>query len=110
MTALEKMKSDLNKLKFFLIVITVLELVVVFGAIWNSPPFINEILSYNQILGVFAFCHFFGIALFSWYIWKKHPVKKSKKRNDILMILFLGIIGMWLWMPNKTQLSKILES
>lgn len=109
MVNLEKLKTELHRLKIFLIAITIplggLFLWVFFG---DFGPFI--IKHYHKIWGIAAFINYAGIAIFIWYIWKRYPVENSKKRKDILMIICLGIIGVWIWMPNKKEIGKLIES
>ena len=104
---MEKIKSDISKLKVFLILLTTFTLTFFFGFFMDFTPWINENLSYNQSLMIFGLIHYLGIAIFVWFIWKKYPSEDKKKTNDIVMILFTGIIGMWLWLPNEKELNKL---
>jgi len=38
---------------------------------------------------------------------KKTPNPKSKKTNATFLVLFLGIIGLWLWLPNKQEFKQM---
>ena len=42
-----------------------------------------------------------------WYNWSHLPIEKEKKIENTWMILFLGIIGIWLWLPNKKEISEM---
>ncbi|NRA12795.1 MAG: hypothetical protein HRT57_12630 [Crocinitomicaceae bacterium] len=44
------------------------------------------------------------------FIWKKMPGEKKLKSNSTFLIVILGIIGMWLWLPNKEELGKLEEA
>ena len=67
----------------------------------------GQYLSHNILLMFYAFMHYLGIVIFLWYIWTRYPADKKKKTNDSLMIVFVGIIGMWLWLPNEKELNKL---
>ena len=45
--------------------------------------------------------------IFIRFVWKKMPVENKVKTNSTLMIIFLGTLGMWLWLPNKREFSKL---
>ena len=36
--------------------------------------------------------------------------EKKDRNENILMILFLGVIGMWIWLPNKEELKVLLSA
>lgn len=48
--------------------------------------------------------------IFIWFNWAKMPLEKKTKTDNTLLILFLGIIGMWLWIPNKRDMDKLTKS
>lgn len=95
----------MQKTRFALIVFTVIEIGYLlfnfFGpAKWMTFLFYNKL---NWILWVLNY----GIAGFCvFYTWKYLPIPKKEKTNNTLMILFLGIIGMWLWLPNENDLKN----
>jgi hypothetical protein len=37
------------------------------------------------------------------------PIREKTKTNNTFMMLLLGIIGMWLWIPNKREINKLPE-
>ena len=106
---LKKIKSDISKLKIFLILLTVFTLTFFFGYFMDFIPWIGNKLSYYESLLIFGLTHYLGIAIFVWYIWKKYPTDNKKKTSDTVMIIFVGIIGMWLWLPNEKELNKLTE-
>ncbi|MDP2058443.1 MAG: hypothetical protein Q8J97_01805 [Flavobacteriaceae bacterium] len=53
-----------------------------------------------------AITHLIVTGVFIWFIWKKLPRGNKNKIDNTLMILFLGLIGMWLWLPNKNEIKK----
>jgi hypothetical protein len=36
-------------------------------------------------------------------------LRKKTKTNNTFVVLFLGIIGMWLWIPNQNEINKLTE-
>jgi amino acid transporter len=104
---LEKIKSDLSKLKIFLILLTVFTFIFFFGFYMEYTHWVEQNLGSIQLLLIFGILHYSGIAIFIWFIWTKYPVENKKKKSDTIMIIFLGIIGLWLWMPNEKELKKL---
>ena len=43
------------------------------------------------------------IGIYLWHNWKKLNHNTGKKWKNTWMILFLGPIGMWLWLPKKNE-------
>ena len=77
--------------------------------------FFNEKTS-NLLDKEYYFSYF--IALFDYtfvayiisFIWKKSTNKKERN-NYILMILFLNLIGIWIWLPNITnEIKKTIQN
>lgn len=46
-------------------------------------------------------------AVVLWYNWKRFPLERKKKLENTWMILLLGIIGLWLWMPTKKEVESM---
>ena len=100
------LKSDLKRLKMALIVSTLIQ-IAYFGVIFTNDKLwikLDYDFKANYVIGSF---HIIVMIIFLWYNWKKMPIEKSKKKDNTYMILFLGIIGMWLWMPSKKQIEKM---
>ena len=97
--------SDIHKLRILLIILTLSQVGYILTIFMNSVLWIklNSDYKVNWIIGVF---NFLVVGLFLWYNWKRLPVEKKKKSENTWMILFLGIIGMWLWIPNKNEITK----
>ncbi len=51
--------------------------------------------------------HFYVMISFIFYNWNKLPIEKKKKFDNTLMILFLGPVGMWLWLPSQKEISAM---
>ena len=100
------MRSDIKKLKILLILLTLSQLLYIGFSFIDIT--LATTLNSNYKLNWFVFIfHYLLTILFIWYIWKKTAIKKKKKTNFTFMIIFLGIVGMWLWLPNKNELKKL---
>jgi protein-S-isoprenylcysteine O-methyltransferase Ste14 len=100
------LKRELKIFKIALAFFTCIELTF-FCAIFYDPSLgfsLTREYHIHWILVVLTLI-FTGIALH--YIWKKIPNPKSKKTNATFLVLFLGIIGLWLWLPNKREFKQI---
>ena len=107
-SAPENLKSDLKKLRILLVILTLLQigyLIIVFTdtKLWAKLDFDYKanwlIMGLNLIVA----------GIFIWFNWKKMPIERKSKTNNTFMILFLGIIGMWLWIPNRSEINKLTE-
>lgn len=101
--------SDLKKLKLVLIFFTLLYITYIVIVVF----FIRKITILNVEYSLRTIVEIFFIlfkAYFIWFIWKKHPQTKQGRLLDSLMVFFLGIIGMWLWFPNKKQISSLTKT
>lgn len=100
------LKGDIAKLRILLILLTITQLgylVVMFidTKLWLK---IDEAYYANWIVWGF---HYSAVGFVVWFIWKRMPIEKKTKINQTLMILILGIIGMWLWLPNERELNQL---
>ncbi len=43
-----------------------------------------------------------------WFIWKKMPVRQSRKWSESFFVLFLNIIGLWIWIPSQKRMKQLL--
>ena len=116
----EKLKSDFKKLRILLIILTLIELVYFLLIFGNGTYWFNssEKNTHNIIIWILSFIasgffiwlfHLLVMGIIIWYNWKKMPINRKKKIDNTLMILFLGIIGMWFWIPNKTELNNLIK-
>jgi cell division protein FtsW (lipid II flippase) len=105
---IENFKSDLKKLRILLIILTLIQIgymIIIFAdtKLWIKLDFNYKanwlIWGLNLILA----------GIFIWFNWTRMPIKKKTKIYNTFLILFLGIIGMWLWIPNKSEISKLSE-
>ena len=58
-------------------------------------------------LFIARFFHFYVLINILLYNWNKLPIEKKKKVDNTLMILFLGTVGMWLWLPNQKEIRAM---
>ncbi len=105
-----KLKRDVLIFKILLIIMTFFQVAVILLNIFYSQLIFNLDRDYyfSTILG-FSLLSLIGI--FIWYNWKKLPIERKKKVNntwmlDLLGVFGFGIIGMWLWLPNKREIKK----
>jgi len=116
----EKFKSEIKKIRISLITLTFIE-VIYFVLIFGGGVILinnNEKYSHNILIWILSFIssgfiiwilHFIVMTIIIWYNWKKMPIIRKKKIDNTLMILFLGILGMWFWLPNKMEFNKLIE-
>lgn len=102
------LKSDLKKMKILLTVLTIVE-VCYFGSSFIGLKTTVVLDLKYQAIWIIWFFHYLTVGIFIWYTWKKMPLAKKAKIHNTIMVLFLGIIGMWLWFPSKKELSKLQE-
>ena len=103
----ENLKSDLKKLRILLIILTLIQVGYLIIRFIDAKFSIILDLHYKANYLIWGF-HYFAVGIFIWYNWKKMPIQKKTKTNNTFMILFLGIIGMWLWIPNKREINKLI--
>lgn len=99
-------ESEITRLRIALIVLTIVQigfLIITFADFKAYIKLYYETHS-NWILTAM---HISTMAVFLWYNWKRLPLEKKKRTDNTWMILFLGIIGMWLWIPNKKEIEKM---
>ena len=116
----EKFKSEIKKLRILIIILTLIE-VIYFVLIFGGGTILinnNEKDSNSIIIWILSFVtsgfiiwilHLLVMTIIIWYNWKKMPIVRKKEIDNTLMILFLGILGMWFWIPNKKELNKLTE-
>lgn len=101
-------ENDIKKLRILIIVISILQigyLIIMFTnpTLWGVLDLtyhVNWIL-WGLMLSLSGFC--------IWFNWTKMPIEKKKKTENTFLILLLGIIGLWIWLPNKTELKNLTD-
>lgn len=102
----DKLKTGLKKLQILLIILTLIQIgymIIIFTdtKLWTKLDFDYKA---NWLIGGL---NLIISGIFIWFNWKKMPISRKSKTNNTFMILFLGIIGMWLWIPNKREINKL---
>lgn len=98
----------IKNLKFLLITLTLIQIayftiIIVDGKAWST---LDEVYRANYwVIGFNILVQL----IFLWFNYKKMPVKNSTKTNNMLMIICLSTIGMWLFLPNKNDIKKLLN-
>ena len=107
------MKKDILILKILLSILTVLQIAALYIMFSDTAMSLklNEDFHLNILLTTYSWIL---TAVFIWYNWKKLPIDKKKKKDKTWMLALLGIaglgiIGMWLWLPNKKELDSYLK-
>lgn len=102
----EVSESEITNLRILLIALTLIQLAYLVFMFADHETYIKLIFKFH-LDWIFAIINYIVAGIFLWYNWKKLPIEKKKKTDSTLMILFLGIIGMWLWIPNKAEIKKM---
>ena len=97
--------SSLIKLRILLIITTLIQVTYIIINFSDNRELIKIIFQYRMDYLMIIF-HYLIVGIFISFIWKKLPSDKKSNTNNTLMILFLGIIGMWIWIPNKNELKN----
>jgi len=105
----EKFKSDLKKLRILLIILTLIQIGYMIIIFADTKLWIKLDFDYKANWLIWGL-NLIVVGIFLWFNWTRMPIKKKAKTNNTLMILFLGIIGMWLWIPNKREINKLTKN
>ncbi|MEO2051497.1 MAG: hypothetical protein ABGX00_07000 [Allomuricauda sp.] len=104
----ENFKSDLKKLRILLIILTLIQIGYLIIIFTDSKLWIKLDFDYKANWVIFGLT-LIVYGIFIWFNWTRMPIEKKKKTNNTFMILFLGIVGMWLWIPNRREINKLTE-
>lgn len=99
-------RKEILVLKIVLIKLTIIQLGYYALSLVEHNLFIELKMRFHSNM-IIIILNFIISLTFIWFNWKKLPYSKSKKIDNTLMMLFLGIIGMWIWLPNQKELEKI---
>ncbi len=104
----ENFKSDLKKLRILLIILTLIQIGYMILMFADTKMWVKLDFNYkaNWIIGIL---NLIVAGIFLWFNWTRMPIGKKTKTNNTFLILFLGIIGMWLWIPKKSEIDKLTE-
>ncbi|MDP2175732.1 MAG: hypothetical protein Q8K70_07455 [Bacteroidota bacterium] len=104
--AFDKFKQQLKILKVILIVLIGIKII----NLLISYVFLGFYISieHHKIINMFVWgFHYAVVVVFLWFNWKKMPLTKKVKIKYTFAFLLIGVIGMWLWLPNKNELKHM---
>lgn len=104
----EKLHSDLHKLRMLLIAQTLICIVYV-TIILGAPVFWSVLEHDFQSNWLVWGFNLMGACIFIRYNGKYLPIDKKEKSKYTFLILSSGIIGMWLWLPSRSEINKMIE-
>lgn len=84
-----------------------------FGYLGCAVLFVLGLLI-NGFSVVWALFLGFFLVLFHFYVYSEfynhalcNPmVTREKRKEDVKMLFFLGIVGLWLWLPTQSEIAK----
>lgn len=90
----------IDTLKTLLILLTVIELSYLAVIFYDDNLWVKLDYDFkaNIIIGIL---HLIVVGLFIKKIWNENESLKKKKTDSTIMILVLGLIGMWIWLPKS---------
>lgn len=106
---IEPFRAEIKRLKIALTILTFLKVVYFFVSVFGPHDVWIKIYFKYHANWIIAFLHLLVLGLFLWYNWKKLPITKKEKTNNTWMLVFLDIIGMWLWVPNKKEIDNLIN-
>jgi|SRR5690554_1282330 len=103
-----RLKTEIKKLRIALWILTFSILTILILSLFLESKWLNPYLFF-YVLFALIILHFIYVVIFIIYIKSRYPANSNQKIKDVIMILFLGIIGMWLWLPTKDELEQLIE-
>ncbi|PIA78514.1 hypothetical protein BFR04_02985 [Gaetbulibacter sp. 4G1] len=98
-------RTDFNQLRILLTLNTILQTIVFIYFISNLETFFqNEQKPF--FLNIVPFFHFALLILFLWFIWRKTDFENAKKHRSTHLVLWLGFLGMWIWILDNKKFIK----
>lgn len=104
-----KFKKTFRILRILQVLITVLCLLYALYLILVVVGFISYKLP-TSIYDAITLFYWIILALFLIVNWTQKPFGRKGKLGNTLLLILLGFIGMWLWLPDKKEQSKIINS
>ncbi len=98
---------QIKKLRILLIILTLIQvgyliITFIYPKLWIKLDFEYKVNWF--ILGL----HIIVAGVLICFNCRKLSIDKRTKVNNTFLILFLGVIGMWLWIPNKREIEKMI--
>lgn len=115
-----KLKSDINKFRISLIILTIFQLIYLLTIVGSFALIVKYKITDSGIIYLWIFLILAGTIILGFFkmiftfIVKKYerkniPITQKKNNDNFLMIMFTGIIGLWLWLPNKKETDQIIK-
>ena len=104
----KKLLSEIKLLRTLLIGLTLIQIGQLIISLVAVKLWVKLDFEYKVNWLIFAL-NFILAGIFIWFNWTKMPFDKKTKKNNTLMILFLGVIGMWLWIPDQREINQMME-
>lgn len=102
---MKKLQTYLKTIRIVLIPLTVIEIVYL-GVVLSDKKLLAKLDGFNTMWIIIIF-HSIMLIIILWLNWTKLPIPKKMKLNNTYMIVFLGILGMWLWMPSSDDIDGL---
>lgn len=101
----DQLLKELRIIKISLQLFTILFIIYLMSTIFLVS--INGFLLMDS-LNIASYIHMGYLFVMITYIWTRYPIDRKKKWDNTWKIIFLGIIGLWLWYPNSKERKKLL--
>lgn len=103
---MNRLKSQLLTVRFLLIPLTVFE-IVYFGIALSASELRKSLdADYYTMWWILGY-HLIMWVVILWLNWTKFPIPQKLKLNNSILVTFLGILGMWLWMPSSDDIDGL---
>lgn len=99
-----KIRKEIGILRGFLILHTLFHLSL-FVNIFFDLNIVDLGILNSAVLWTLSASYLIIDFVFIWYNWKKLPIHRKAKIDNTWLILMMGLIGLWLWIPNKKQIE-----
>jgi RsiW-degrading membrane proteinase PrsW (M82 family) len=98
-------RRDFNQLKIILILNTIIQIIVFIYFVTNAETILQNVDRpiFMNIVPIFHFALFF---LFLWFIWRRTDFENAKKHRNTHLVLWLGFLGMWIWIIDNKKFIK----
>jgi|SRR5690625_156290 len=103
---MNKLQSYLKTIRVVLIFLTVFELIYL-GVTLSDKQLRLKLDDNFQALWVILIFHIVMLSIILWLNWTKFPINKKMKMSNTYLVVFLGILGMWLWMPSSNDIDNL---
>ena len=103
------LKNQIKSLRLVLVVLSIIELCYLI-LVFSDSDFLNQIDAKYPLDKIVWGLNLSVSVLFTWFNWYKLPIDKKTKISNTFLIMFIGIIGMWIWIPNDKELDKMNRS